>query len=73
MGAVAASQFEDVAEAPRRQEAAAAPLAFQHCIGCNGGAVHEEVDLVAPDLQIIETVDHAPGWILRRGGNLGNF
>ena len=49
VGSEVATDFEDVAKSFRRQQGRVAELVLEHCVGDEGGAVHEQSDVVRID------------------------
>ena len=54
LGSVAPPEFKNVAKPRRRDQTATRALAFDRRIGCDGGAVHEEIEIGGRDAKRVE-------------------
>ena len=71
VGPVGAADSEDVAEAPGGDEGRLCPLALGEGVDDDGGAVHEVLDGLGPEIGFADGVEDALGEVGRGRGGLG--
>jgi len=73
LGAFPSTKLQDVAETLRHDHAAACAASLDQGIGDDGGAVHEDIDILRRKVDAFHGVEQALGETVARGGRLADL